>query len=116
MNIVRVFTGPDGHSHFEDVAVEFDDLGTAGRISPLWPSKGVQFRAVDGENNVDFHNAPARRLIVNLTGWIEIEVSGGERRRFGPGSILLADDMTGQGHISRVLAGEPRTCLQIHLA
>jgi hypothetical protein len=28
---------------------------------------------------------------------------------------VLAEDTTGQGHISRNVAGEPRTCLFIHL-
>ena len=84
MDIVRVFTGPDGQSHFEDVAVDLDDAGAAGRISPLWAGGGVQFRDVDG--------------------------------LFGPGTILLAEDLTGQGHISRSVDGEPRTCLFVHLA
>ena len=39
----------------------------------------------------------------------------GTKRRMGPGSILLAEDTTGQGHISRNVGGEPRTCLFVHL-
>ena len=49
MDIVRVFTGPDGQSHFEDVDIDLDDHGMAGRISALWPGAGVQFREVDGD-------------------------------------------------------------------
>ncbi len=114
MDIVRVFTGPDGQSHFEDVSVDLD-AGAAGRISTLWPGAGVQFREVDGDYHIDFHRAPRRQLVVNLTGSVEIEVGSGETRRFGPGSILLAEDTTGQGHISRGVGGEPRTCLFVHL-
>ncbi|MFT7601289.1 MAG: hypothetical protein ACI8TP_004241 [Acidimicrobiales bacterium] len=33
----------------------------------------------------------------------------------GPGSILLAEDTDGQGHLSRNVGGEERTCLFIHL-
>ena len=49
MEVVRVFTGPDGQSHFEDVDIDLDDHGMAGRISALWPGAGVQFREVDGD-------------------------------------------------------------------
>ncbi|HEU4841310.1 MAG TPA: hypothetical protein VFT09_07705 [Ilumatobacteraceae bacterium] len=116
MDIVRVFTGPDGQSHFEDVAVDLDDAGVAGRISPLWAGGGVQFREVDGDYHLGFHTAPRRQLVVNLTGSVEIEVGSGETRLFGPGTILLAEDLTGQGHISRSVDGEPRTCLFVHLS
>jgi hypothetical protein len=116
MDVVRIFTGPDGQSHFEDVSIDLQDVGMAGRISAPWGARAVQFREVDGEYLLDFHTAPRRQLVVNLTGSVEIETGSGEKRLFGPGSILLADDRTGQGHISRGVGGEPRTCLFVHLA
>jgi hypothetical protein len=115
MQIVRVYTGPDGQSHFEDVDVDLRDLGMAGRISATWPASGVQFREVDGDYSLDYHVAPRRQLVVNLTGSVELEVGSGEVRRCGPGSIILAEDTTGQGHLSRNVGGEPRTCLFVHL-
>lgn len=116
MDIVRVFTGADGRSHFDDVTVELHDLGAGGHISSAWPAGGVQFREVAGDYFLDFHVAPRRQLVVNLTGSVEIEVGGGDKRILGPGTILLAEDTTGQGHISRNVGGEPRTCLFVHLA
>ena len=115
MQVVRIYTGPDDMSHLEDVDVELDDHGVAGRISPLWPGTGVQFREVDGDYLIDFHNAPRRQLVVNLTGSVEIETGTGERRVLGPGTILLAEDRTGQGHISRSVDGSGRECLFIPL-
>ena len=77
MNIVRVFTGPEGQSHFEDVEVELDDLGARGMISKRWPGTGIQFREVAGDYHLDFHTAPRRQLVVNLEGSVEIEVGDG---------------------------------------
>ena len=88
----------------------------AGRISSLWAGRGVQFREVDGDYHLDYHTAPRRQLVVNLTGSVEIEVGSGETRLLGPGTIILAKDLTGQGHISRSVGGEPRTCLFVHLS
>lgn len=115
MDIVRVYTGSDGCSHFEDRSVELSDHGAAGAISELWSGGGVQFREVPGDYALDFHTAPRRQLVVNLTGSVEIGVAGGETRVLGPGSILLAEDTTGQGHTSTNVGGEPRTCLFVHL-
>jgi hypothetical protein len=58
--------------------------------------------------------APRRQLVVNLYGAVEIETHSGDVRRLGAGDILLADDLTGSGHISRDVAG-PRRNLFIPL-
>ncbi len=115
MQFVRVYTGEDGASHFEDVDIPLKDTGGMGRISSLWRGKGVLFREVDGDYALDFHNAPRRQFVINLTGSVDIEVGDGTVRRLGPGDILLAEDTTGQGHISRAVAGEPRRCLFLPL-
>ena len=115
MELVRIYTGDDGRSHFTDLQVELDDLGPMGMISKLWPGKGVQFREVGSDYHLDFHVAPRRQLVVNLTGSVEIEIGDGTKRILGPGTILLAEDTTGQGHISRNVAGVARTCLFVHL-
>ncbi len=112
---LRVYTGDDGKSHFEDVEIPLQDRGAMGRISERWKGKGVMFREVDGDYDLDFHNAPRRQFVVNLSGSVEIEVGDGTARRLGPGTILLAEDTTGQGHISRNVGGEPRSCLFIPL-
>ena len=116
MLITRVYTGSDRKSHFEDVEIELLDQGPMGSISSLWSAKGVLFRKVSGDYDLDFHNAPRRQFVVNLTGAVEIEVGDGTKRQLGAGSILLAEDTEGQGHISRSINGEPRDCLFIPLS
>ena len=115
VEIVRVYTGADGESHFEDVTVDLKEQGPMGRISDLWRGKGVMFREVSGNYDLDFHTAPRRQFVVNLTGSVDIEIGDGTVRRLGPGSILLAEDTTGRGHKSRNVAGQPRQCLFIPL-
>lgn len=115
MQVTRIYTGDDGQSHFEDVEIELEDLGERGHISSPWPARSVMFREVDGDYTLDFHTAPRRQLVVNLTGSVEIETGDGSKRVLGPGTILLAEDTEGQGHISRNVGGEPRQCLFIPL-
>jgi hypothetical protein len=54
----------------------------------------------------DWHPTPRRQFIIVLTGGLEVEVSDGEMRRFGPGSVILVEDTDGKGHVSRVLGDE----------
>ena len=111
MQVVRVFTGDDGKSHFEDVAVTLEHQGVGGRLSGLIKGSGVIFREVDGSYDLDFHTAPRRQFVVNLIGSVDISVGDGTARRLGPGEILLAEDTTGQGHKSQAVDGMPRQCL-----
>ena len=73
------------------------------------------FREVGGDYDLDFHNAPRRQFVVNLTGAVDIGVGDGTVRRLGPGEILLAEDTQGEGHTSRAVDGKPRQCLFIPL-
>ena len=115
MKVIRVFTGPDGRSHFEDVQVPLIHSGAVGNTSALQPATGVLFRQTAGDYNYGFHNAPRRQYVVNLRGGLEVEVGDGTIRRLNAGDILLAEDVTGQGHISRAINGEPRDSLFITL-
>ena len=105
MQVTRIFTGEDGRSHFEDLEIPSTDLGPPlGEISVAVPSASSFFRSTrtEGDEDVyDYHCAPQRQFVIHLKGAVEIEIGDGSRRRFGVGDVLLADDTTGQGHISR---------------
>lgn len=105
--MTRIYTGDDQRSHFEELELPMQH-GPAGRISALVPSEGVFFREPAGtgaSDFLDFHRAPRRQFVVHLAGRVEIETGGGDKRQFGVGDVLLADDTTGQGHISRGIEG-----------
>jgi len=115
MMVVRIYTGPDNKSHFEELQIPLKDAGKTGFLSELMKATGVVFRETTGDYNYDFHTAPRRQLVVNLEGEVEIEIGDGTRRILHAGEILLAEDTTGQGHISRAVAGKPRKSLFITL-
>lgn len=53
---------------------------------------------------VNWHNAPHRLYVVVLKGRFEVEVeNGGKTKSFGPGDVLLAEDLTGKGHLTRAV-------------
>ena len=111
MKIIRVFTGDDGESHFEDVTPEemttiVNRLGEGDITLGMRPSPSFS----------DFHNAPRRQYVVNLSGTAEFEAADGTRVQMEPGDILVAEDLTGHGHIARSLGDTPRASLAVPLA
>lgn len=117
MKYTRIYADASGESHLQDVSPEMKAGNHASAMSEMIAAKGVVFReSRSGEYFIDWHNAPRRQFVVNLIGDVEIETSDGETRRFGPGSILLAEDLTGKGHISRGVGNTERQVLFIPLA
>jgi hypothetical protein len=60
-------------------------------------------------NRAEVRLSEVRIVEVFLFSWgrWEIGIGDGTTRRFGPGDVVLADDLTGQGHTTRSL-GVPR--------
>lgn len=115
ITVVRIYTGADGQSHFEDLQVPLKSGGTIGFLSEKVRATGIVFRVTEGDYHYDFHVAPRRQYVVNLEGEVEIEVGDGTKRILRTGDVLLAEDTTGQGHISRAVNGKPRRSLFITL-
>ncbi len=100
MKITWMRTGGDGQTTFEDLEIA-STQGERGSETPLLPIDGVIFRTGQPDLDMDFHNAPRRQLVIPLDAEVEVEAGDGSVRRIGPGEVLLADDLTGQGHKSR---------------
>jgi quercetin dioxygenase-like cupin family protein len=111
MLITRIYTGADGQSHFED-------MDPAGFPNPqsLTAVTSVRFRVSPPGAFSDWHRESRRNYIITLSGEGEIGVGDGTRRRFGPGAVMLVEDLTGQGHTTRVTSAVPRVTLAVPLA
>lgn len=107
MKIVRLYTGPDNESHFEDIEIELHPSGHM-EVSELQLAHGIMFRAAPPSRISDYHPVPKRQYVITLSGQVEIETGDRTIRRFGPGDVMLAEDTTGRGHITRVVGGQPR--------
>jgi hypothetical protein len=114
--VTRIFTGPDGHTHAEEINVKLarDDVST--ELSEMAKATGVRFRRQAPNYFEDWHTAPRRQYVITLSGRGEIELSDGKKISLGPGRILLLEDLTGKGHISRGVGTEERISVIIPLA
>jgi hypothetical protein len=114
--VTRIYTGPDGRTHAEQVDVKLAPGGGSGELSEMAKATGLQFRRQAPNYFQDWHPAPRRQYVITLSGRGEIELDGGKKIPLGPGHILLAEDVTGKGHISRGVGTEDRISLFIPLA
>lgn len=113
MRLVRLYADRDGQSHFEELTPRLQPDGNI-EVLPLPRAEGnVYFRRVSADQAPSWHNAPQRQFVVILEGEMEVEASDGTTRRFHPGDVLLVEDVSGAGHITRTLGSTPRMLLNI---
>jgi len=115
MAIIRLFAGPDGQSHFEEVEPRFESRGDQSESAELIAGSGIVIRRFAPTRSNPWHHAPGRYAVFTLTGAVDIEIGDGTVRRLGPGDILIAEDLTGQGHGTREVGPEPRVSIFVPL-
>ena len=117
IKVTRIYTGDDGKTHAEELEVPLSPGNRATtELSEPVPVTSVQFRRNSPAYYIDWHTAPRRQYVITLAGESEVEIGDGTRIRLHPGHILLAEDTTGQGHISRAIGSEDRISLFLPLA
>jgi quercetin dioxygenase-like cupin family protein len=115
MAIIRIFTGPDGRSHFEDIEPRLEPGSDRSARAELIPGSGIVIRRFEPDRTNPWHHAPGRYAVFTLSGAVDIEIGDGTVRRLGSGDILIAEDQTGQGHVTREVGPEARVSIFVPL-
>jgi hypothetical protein len=107
MKYTRIYCDAAGESHFEDVYVEVAPVDFAPPAPPLnlaapLEAKRAVFCEFPAEWFGDWHPAPRRQFYFQMSGELEVRVGDGEIRKFSAGSLILLEDTSGKGHLTRV--------------
>lgn len=113
----RVVSTDDGGSAFEDAEMQLSEQKVSegvpamflGALGPGRAELFVRFSAFGSEP----HPPSEPQWVVMLRGVIEVQVSDGTSRRFGPGDLVLATDTTGRGHVTLTVGDSPFEALII---
>jgi hypothetical protein len=109
-----VFEDGSGRSRMEEREIEFDRQLTAPPAEPLdvaslvsvfgAPEEVLLVRGDAAWAGSEQHPAPARLLWAILAGDWQVTVDDEIAQTFGPGDLVLFEDLEGGGHSSRILS------------
>src|SRR6185437_8757467 len=108
MRIHNIYVDGNGETHWRDIEVEWMEERNAGKLSRRLPATGIIFRETSGDYDLDWHPAPRRQYIINLDGGVKITASDGEALEIGAGEVILVEDVSGKGHLSKSIGGQMR--------
>jgi hypothetical protein len=117
VTVTRLFTGPDNKTHAEEVTVPLPlkPANGSSERSPFMSFKDAQWVRTSTSYDLDWHVAPRRQYVVTVSGESEVVIGDGTHIRLYPGKIMLVEDTTGQGHISKSIGDKDRISLFLPL-
>jgi len=113
MKVIRFHATANGESRFQEIEVPINDprpdqFGHTILQSGAWASPSIRFVELPVGLDQNWHHAPARQIVAVLSGTIEVGTSDNQKRRCTSGQAFIADDLTGKGHVTRVVDGPAR--------
>ena len=116
--VTRLYTGADGQSHAEDTEVAWRPAQLHAELNESASVRvtAAQFLRWPRGFVWEGHPASRRQYVIILSGRGEVDVVGGRKVQLAPGRVLLAEDVTGHGHTTRVGAEEDLVMLLVPLA
>jgi quercetin dioxygenase-like cupin family protein len=102
----RISADAKGGSCFDTVTVEQRLAQGAPPAAPFYisddrPALHYRFYTFEPGWIGDWHPAPARQFLALLAGAVEIETTDGTVKSILPGDLVLLQDTSGKGHLTR---------------
>jgi hypothetical protein len=102
---VRLWSGQERRSHFEEGVIDLEAGQRAGLLIGKFPIASVSFQETDADPKLGWHPDPARQLVITLSGALEFTTHDG-RFSLRSGDILFTED-TAAGHDWTLLGEQP---------
>ena len=104
---VRLWTGEDGNSHFEEGVIDLAPGARGDWLSGKAGATSISFQETASGGSFAWHDAPVRQLVITLSGTLDFQTREGDHFTLRPGDILLAEDTAGSGHSWRLTDNTP---------
>lgn len=104
---VRIWTGADGNSVFEEGSIDLPKGERGDILSDTVAATGISFRETRSGGTFAPHDAPTRQFVITLSGTLEFKTVPGRTFIIRPGDVLLAEDTVGSGHSWRLIDEDP---------
>ena len=76
-------------------------------LSQIMSATSVSFRETASGGAFAWHTAPARQLVITLSGSLDFQTREGNHFLIRPGDVLYADDTVGSGHSWKLMDDQP---------
>ncbi len=108
MRLLRIWNDTDGVSHVEELSPAFSPVEGYARgiptvgLSQQAPGSSTYLMSMQPGFFGDWHPAPRRQFLAQLTGTLRVSFGDGTFVDTEPGTLWYLEDLEGPGHQTRV--------------
>ena len=107
MRILNLYADDEGESHFREIEIECAEETPWGfKVSKQSAAAIIFVEAVGATvlpSLAQSHPAPWRQYVINLDAGLEVTTSDGDIRVLGAGEVVLVEDTSGKGHVTKLI-------------
>ena len=111
MGTSRMYTDENGDTTWQPI-----ELSEHAEWLDGMDATNIKFGIRPPDVEQDWHPAPARQFVIILSGALRITYPDGSQKVFGAGEARLMDNITGKGHKTMAVGGEPCVTATVVLA
>jgi quercetin dioxygenase-like cupin family protein len=104
---VRMWTGEDGNSLFEEGRIDLAEGVRGDSVGKAVPVVELSFQETRSGGSYEWHQDPVPRFVITLSGTLEFTTKSGATFIIRPGDVLLAQDNSGTGHTWKLIGDDP---------
>jgi quercetin dioxygenase-like cupin family protein len=104
---VRLWTGPDGHSLFEEGTIAMPGDAHGDLVSLTERAANISFHETPPGGEFTHHQAPSRQFVLTISGTLTFKTGAGATFDIRAGDVLLAEDTIGTGHSWKLIDNQP---------
>ena len=104
---VHIWTGDDQNSYFEEGILDLEAGQRGDLLTGKLGAASISFQETESGGTFAWHDAPARQLVITLSGTLDFQTRAAAHFLLRPGDILFAEDTSGTGHSWRLTDDQP---------
>ncbi|HTC11731.1 MAG TPA: hypothetical protein VK726_23445 [Acetobacteraceae bacterium] len=104
---VHIWTGDDQNSYFEEGILDLEAGQRGDLLTGKLGAASISFQETKSGGTFAWHDAPARQLVITLSGTLDFQTRAAAHFLLRPGDILFAEDTSGTGHSWRLTDDQP---------
>ncbi|MHB8287526.1 MAG: cupin domain-containing protein, partial [Caulobacteraceae bacterium] len=112
--IPRLYAGADGKSRLDEVALPLASADVHSLMTRLYTTD-LEMGLSSPGTFIDWHKVSTPRLLLVLSGEIEVGLGDGSKHLLRAGDMVFVTDTTGQGHTSRMIGTAPVKAITLRL-
>lgn len=107
LRCIRLYTDKHGSCQAQEGHLRYQEAERGDITTTVMPAENILFKETPAGAQESWHIDSGRHFVLTLQGNVRFETQAGTQFELHAGDLLLAEELSGQGHRWQILGEEP---------